>query len=595
TIYNPSLLTARVTNRGLTTQAVTVTFQAGATVIGVVPVTVASCATGPCADGDASVSWQPVATGPVSITATLTGAPAADNPDDNSRALALNVTDEKIPLILIDNGHGNISTAPRDARLFAVDMTDHGYNVLFNLDTITASDLNTETVKLLILNAYGPADLTAAEKQAIGNFVAAGGSIWLNGISDYAGTVSWANTAADRQNSLISSIETRVGVNLPIRFNDDEVLDGNDNNGYPWGVLWHIYPVSNTTGVGMNVTRIQSWSECSLEDRTGGALTAADLGSDGFMFILGDLDTGTGTYSYPNRTSNTDADGSGDAFIYPAGTPLAGAAGYDIPGTPGRLFFYGDSSDPFNVFAYTAGDGKQNELFNLEVVMWLLGQPLQKITVAQARADAELNNTPDRLDELVWVEGEITAGYGEFFNVLYVQDETGGVTVHAPAGDIYALDFVRGTQVRVVGTVGIYNGDTEIEFFEAEQVQVLTPTTGVDPLPIAMSTYNASLEANEGWLVQITGTVTAKIGSSAIIVDDGSGPVRAFLDGYNGTLDDVGVMDTVTVVGLVSEDGDGRRIRVRNHGMHPSLSDDVRVLTLASHLYLPLVVREFTP
>ncbi len=578
TIYNPSLLTARVTNRGQTTQTVTVTFQAGATVIGVVPVTVDTCAAGPCADGYANVSWQPATTGPVTITAALSGAPAADNPDDNSRSLALNVTDEKIPLILIDNGHGNVGAAPRDARLFANDLTDHGYNVLFNLDEITPSDLNTETVKLLIINAYGPADLTSAEKQAIADFVAAGGSLWLNGISDYTGKVPWANTAANRQNSLVGAIEARTGVHIPIRFNDDEVLDGNDNNGYPWGVQWHIYPVSYTTGVGVNVTRIQSWSDASLIDRSGSALTASDLGDHGFMFIVGDLDAGTGTYGYPNRTSNTDADSQGDAYIYPDTIPLAGAAGYDIPGAPGRLFFYGDSNDPFNVFAYTAGDGKQNELFNLQVVMWLLGTPLQKSTIAQARADAGLDNTPDRLDELVWVEGQITAGYGEFFNVLYVQDETGGVTVHAPAGDIYASDYVRGAYVRVVGTVGIYNGDTEIEFFEAEQVQVLTPTTGVEPLPIPMSTYNASLEANEGWLVQITGTVTAKIGSSAIIVDDGSGPVRAFLDGYNGDFNDIGVLDIVTVKGLVSEDGDGRRIRVRNHGAHPALPDDVLII-----------------
>ncbi len=71
------------------------------------------------------------------------------------------------------------------------------------------------------------------------------------------------------------------------------------------------------------------------------------------------------------------------------------------------------------------------------------------------------------------MEGKITAAYGEFFNVLYVQDDTGGITVHAPAGDIDASNFTRGTKVRVVGTVDSYNGDTEIQFFEAEMVQVL--------------------------------------------------------------------------------------------------------------------------
>jgi uncharacterized protein YdeI (BOF family) len=228
--------------------------------------------------------------------------------------------------------------------------------------------------------------------------------------------------------------------------------------------------------------------------------------------------------------------------------------------------------------------------------MWLLGTPLQKSTVAQARADAELDNTPDRLHELVWIEGDITAGYGEFFNVLYVQDETGGITVHAPAGDIYAADYLRGARVRAVGTVGIYNGDTEIEFFEAEQVQVLEPATGVEPAPIFLSTHDASLEINEGWLVQVIGTVVGWIDSSAIVVDDGSGPVRAFLDGYNGSFDPVSPLDTVSVVGLVSEDGDGRRIRVRNYGAHPELPDDVTILGHADHaVYLPLVARNGLP
>jgi uncharacterized protein YdeI (BOF family) len=146
------------------------------------------------------------------------------------------------------------------------------------------------------------------------------------------------------------------------------------------------------------------------------------------------------------------------------------------------------------------------------------------------------------LDKLVWVEGEITAAYGEFFNVLYVQDETGGITVHAPAGDIDPSQYTRGTIVRVVGTVGIYNGDTEIEFFEAEMVQVIGPGTG-EPEPLPMSTLDASLEVSQGWLAVITGIVTTKIGEDTIFVDDGSGPARVFLDGYNGNFSDIQLND----------------------------------------------------
>ncbi len=90
------------------------------------------------------------------------------------------------------------------------------------------------------------------------------------------------------------------------------------------------------------------------------------------------------------------------------------------------------------------------------------------------------------------------------------------------------------------------------------------------------TTHEAALEANQGWLGVITGTVTTKTGNDTLIVNDGSGPVRVFLDGYNGNFDDVQLNDWVRVTGLLSEDGDGGRIRVRNHLMHtPPLPDDV--------------------
>jgi len=593
TIYNPSLLTARVTNRGLTTHPLTVTFEVDGVVIGEVPVTAEICTAGPCSDAFAQIAWQPTVTGPVEFRATLQGAPPEDNPRDNSRAFTLTVTDEKVPLILIDGGHNNVGISPREVSSFVADMTYHGYNVLFNLDQITASDLNTETVRLLVINAYGPQQFTNDEITAIADFVAAGGSLWLNGLADYTGKVAWADTTADRFNGLLAAIEAQVGQNIPMRMNDDQVADGNNNNGYKWGVVYHIFPEWEQTGIGVNVEEIQTWSICSLMSRDRGPLTRAALGPNGFLMVQGDLDEGSSSgahYSSTlNRTHNSDEDSWGDAYLYPrtGDIPLAGAAGYDIPGA-GRIFMYGDSNDAFNTFAYVAGDGKQNELFNLQTVMWLLGEPLQKSTIAEARADAELDNTPDNLNKLVWVEGKITAAYGEFFNVLYVQDETGGITVHAPAGDIYADDFTRGTTVRVVGTIGAYNGDTEIEFFEAEMVQVLATSTG-EVAPIPFTTGEAALEINEGWLTQITGTVTSKVGNEAIFVDDGTGPIRAFLDGYNGDFSDIPAGALVTVKGLISEDGDGRRIRVRAHN-DTTRPDDVLLLELPGTLAITKTV-----
>jgi methionine-rich copper-binding protein CopC/uncharacterized protein YdeI (BOF family) len=591
TIHNASLLTVRVTNRVTESRDVSIILK----IDGIQEGTAKDVSVPANGDGYANFSWQPLATGDVTITAELQGAPAGDNPDDNSASLYLDVTDDFLPLILIDASHGNMNAAGNDMKPFIDDLSDHNYNVLKNLDTLTADDLNTDVVKLLIITAPETA-YTTEERDAIANYVAAGGNLWIGGLADYTGSVPWAATVADRENAILATIETVTGQTINMRMNDDEVIDGNTNNGYVFGVIWQNFPSASTTGIGLNVENVSTWSLNSIVDGNGEALTAATTGVQ--IVMQGDLDVGCTADSWHNpfHTGNTDADGAGDAFIYNPGwtcdlteppvgaVPLPGAAVVDLSplgAGAGRIMLYGDSNDPFTIFAYTAGDGKQNELFNLESVMWLLGEPLDKSTIAEARAQA-VEDQPDNLNNLVWVEGEITAAYGEFFNVLYVQDETGGITVHAPAGDIDAGAFPRGTHVRAIGTIGIYNGDTEIEFFEAEQVQVIDPST-YDATPLPLTTAQANLESNEGWLTVVTGRVISKSGTDTIVVYDGSVPVRVFLDGYNGTLADILVNDDVQVTGLVSEDGDGARIRVRNHNYHAGVPDDVLVL---GHTYM---------
>ncbi len=590
TVYNPSLLEVRVTNRVEAARTITVTLDVNdVDLIPSVEVTVPGNG-----DAFANFSWQPLVTGAATVTAQITGTPAGDNPDDNERVLNLTVTDEHLPLILIDAGHRNLNAVGSEMQMFFNDLSDHQYNVLKNLDELTAADLNPAVVKLLLITA--PMDpYTGAELTAIADYMKNGGNLWLCGVSDYP-PASWAATAADRENAILAAIEASVGSQINMRMNDDEILDGDDNNGYPWGVTWGNFPSEGTTGIGINVEALASWSENSIRGLN--ASEPISSTTPGVQIVVaGDLDPGYTANSYhdPLHTSNTDADGTGDAYIYnptwvypnemPAGAiPVPMAAVTDLPGVAGRILLYGDSNDAFTTYAYTAGDGKQNELFNLEAAMWLMGAQLQKSTITEARAQSAVNQ-PDNLNKLVWVEGEITAAYGEFFNVLYVQDETGGITVHAPAGDIDSSDYTRGTKVRVVGTIGIYNGDTEIEFFEAEMVLVISPSTG-EPTPLQMTTHQASLEENQGWLAAVNARVINKVGDDTLFVNDGSGPVRIFLDGYNGDFSDIQVNDYVRVIGLVSEDGEGQRMRVRNHGMHLEYADDVVILPT---IYLPMI------
>ncbi len=263
------------------------------------------------ANGDAfaTFSWQPTVTGEVTVTASLIGAPSGDNPDDNTASLNLIVTEENLPLILIDAGKNNLNATGSEFSMFINDLSAHGYNVLKNLDQLTASDLVTDVVKLLIITAPETA-YSAEELQAIGDFVAAGGSLWLCGLSDYTGSVSWATTVSDRMNAILDAIEAETGSTINMRMNDDEVIDGDDNNGYVFGVHWGDFPTAATTGIGVNVKSITSWSLNSLTGiSTNDPLTSGTPGVQ--IVVQGDLDEGYGPPNYydPNHTYNEDADG----------------------------------------------------------------------------------------------------------------------------------------------------------------------------------------------------------------------------------------------------------------------------------------------
>jgi hypothetical protein len=202
------------------------------------------------------------------------------------------------------------------------------------------------------------------------------------------------------------------------------------------------------------------------------------------------------------------------------------------------------------------------------------GAPLGLMTIAQARSQGSGTVTE---------QGIVTVADWSYNTGFASQDGTAGIYV-------YPSSFVDVSQ-----------GDTEIQFFETEQIQVLQPgcvppssLSLNGPVPLRLSTGAAGLEENEGRLVQVWGEVTAKEGSDTMWVDDGSGPVRAFLDGYNGYWEDgVSVGQWVRVAGLASEDGLGRRLRVRNHGMHPALPDDLQITLPPQYIYLPSILEGY--
>lgn len=556
----PANFTARVTNRGVADATdVTVTFKVDTTVVGTDVVTVPTGS-----DAYAAVGWTPNITGPVTIAAEISGVPTGDNPDDNTITVDREIVDYEVPLVVIDNGHNNNVFQSGDGNEFEEDLVAYGYNWIEDTDGITTTDLTSAVLLVITDPGERGEDLySEAEEQVIADYVNNGGALLVAGDSDYHD-----HGNPDEINAILDKID-----DAGIRMNSDGTYDDTNSGSIgPWNVYWHNFPATTTTGIGVNVNTAVGFSGCSIYgvDDLGNSIPLT-TGNGITLTVVGDDDT------YQN-----DGDGLDDHFVYTS-NPIPMAAVQDLP-SGGRIAVWGDSSEFFSdSYTYVSGDGHQNEIYNMQTIYWLLGHPLEKWDIGKAREDTELNDTPDYLNRLVWIEGTVTAPYGNFFDVLYVQDDTGGVTVFAPVtGEGGSGAFNLGDEVRVVGRVELYQGDTEVEIdWDLEQVQVIGSATV--PEPLDLSTAEAALEANEGWLVTTYGRVADKTNDYNIYLDDGSGEARVFIDGYNGDFSGVNVNDWVEVIGLASEDGNGQRIRVR---------DDAEITVSPGNLiYLPIVAR----
>jgi LPXTG-motif cell wall-anchored protein len=151
-----------------------------------------------------------------------------------------------------------------------------------------------------------------------------------------------------------------------------------------------------------------------------------------------------------------------------------------------------------------------------------------------------------------------------FFDSAYVQDETGGINIFPISGN-----FQAGQKARLYGTTGAYQGEKQLNIDSIELIDA-----AVNPLdPTKINT--GEVAKNLGLLVEVEGKVKEVQEEngviSAIIVDDGSGAIRIFIDGYIGysksedkTMPEFKTGDTITAAGLSSIDPEGNRIRVRN-------------------------------
>jgi len=516
----------------------------------------------------AKITWTPTTAGTWTIYARLTALVDAQVKTFSASTSFTAANPEDVTKVVIDGGHlnayvtgyyaGNMKTltALIKTKKFMPVTTAVGHE-------LTAADLL--YAKVLILcdpqsKPLPPKNYTAAEIQVIKDFVAAGGSLILTSRADYdeASVKSELTAHSAYQGNVVLDA---IGSNL--RLNDDEVIDNTSNGGQNYRLYFDDYTGTKyhlTDNIPVGET-FSFYSGCSVILKAGGSDANVD------WLVKGH-----------STTASLDSDLANDAVPVAQGNVYALAAEV-LPGG-GKVVVGGTAF--FSDFETASIDNAYSNLQIIGSVLdWLTVLPPAPLkTVAEVRIDANSDGIPDLLGTRVAVEGRVTAqskAVGPntaFFDVIYVQDATGGLTVFGVSNSTIPL----GTLVRVTGIVGQFEGDSQIHVLnESSDISIIDSTPAlVSPTP--MSTSDSMLELNEGWLVKVQGVVTNIVttgGDNSLYIDDGTGVAKVYVNGYIGDGTDnpamlgawdpaIKVGDWVSAIGLASQDAAGHRIRVRN-------------------------------
>jgi predicted extracellular nuclease len=487
--------------------------------------------------GTATFTWTSPIKGSHKLIAVVTSLDGLDL-GDTKFTQEVNVKEPLGIKIMIDAKHNNENTSSDGGtykdqlKSFTVLLQKEGYTVVENKETITDAILS--DVKVLVIT-HNRVAFSTEERAAIAKFVNNGGSVLMAGKSNNS-------TDSTINNSLLGEIGTQI------RFGNDGVFDDSKTGNFwsdpkvsPFAV--RAFPGLVSNYITDRVSFIDYYSGVSLSGANNQPLT----GNDNVTILARGNETTYQGNIKGGYTYDAVSDASGGSAI-----PLI--ASEEISGK-GRIIVSG-----MNIFndkqIDEAYEPKGNDEFSLNAVNWLAGRGTTVAKIGDARKLAE--------DSYTVIEGTVVTGAGVFFDAFYVQDETGGIMAfqEVPSGSIKP-----GDRVRIYGHIITFDDNKEIEFAKFEQ-DVIKIGTGEPLQPKQVPTGEATSEANQGLLVKVTGTIVSKFDENSYVVNDGSGDVLVFTDGYivnqSGPVPVLKVGDTLEAVGLSGAFADGTRIRVRD-------------------------------
>ncbi|MGG3467488.1 DUF4350 domain-containing protein [Neobacillus pocheonensis] len=440
--------------------------------------------------------------------------------------------------VLIDAFHGNENTSADggtykdNLKAFTLMLQKEGYTVTENKVALTDDVLS--SVKVLVLT-HARTALTADENAAVAKFVKNGGSLLMAGKS---------NNSVDPtiNNTLLSDIGSSI------RMGNDGVFDDSKTGNFwsdpkvsPYAVRLHPGLVSNY--ITDRVSFIDYYSGTSLSGVDNQPLTES-----GKVVILA---KGNETTYQGNIKGGTTYDAVSDTT---GGSAIPMIASEEI-GDQGRIVVTG-----MNIFNDKQMDEsfepKGNDEFSFNAINWLAHREAKVANIADVRTLADGTD--------VVVEGTVTTGAGNFFDAFYLQDSTGGIMAFQ---EVPESSLKLGDKVRVYGHIKTFENNKELEFTTfAKDVIKLSSGDPIQPKQVA--TGEATTAANQGLLVKVKGTVVSKFDDNSYVINDGSGDVLVFTDGYivnqSGPVPALSKGDTLEAVGLSGSFAQGTRIRVRD-------------------------------
>jgi len=509
----------------------------------------------------ASIKWTPDKAGEYNIYAVATIAGIEKTFTASKRVET--VPEGSAVKVMVDYAHSNHYVSGDYANMIESlkEMLKNKKMIMVeNHNTITDSVL--EDIDILIITSPQPRDkgevkrskLNDEEIQAVRNFTDRGGSLILTSRANYG------DGTGDYQNSIQgNAVLDAIGSN--VIFNSDQVVDYEKNGGQQYRLYLENYVSEKynlTSGLGEG-DEYSFYSGCSVLLKDGGNDENVDFLVKGH-----------------STTKNENAGNTPTGFI-PIEEGNVHVLAAEILPSGGKVIASGSTF--FSDFEMSGDNRYSNIQITSNILDWL--KPERQVEVKTIKEVRD--GMPDNFGQEFAIEGRITAmseAYAKehnipnaFFEVIYVQDETGGMTVFG----VSQTKLPLGTKVRIIGTAGEYEGDYQLQIKnEAEDLIILDdPIEEVEP--IEMSTADSMKKENEGWLVKVQGKVTRidTEDNSLYIKDESGEEARVYVNGYIGGNPDYGyglgkwdpkikVGDIVSAVGLASTDPKGPRLRVRN-------------------------------